>query len=351
MTSSGMAAIFLAITNICKAGDHFIASASLYGGTETLFRHTLPRFGIQATFIPEITPEKVREAVRPETRLVFMETLGNPKGDVPDIAAVADAAHRFGLPLFVDNTFCPIICKVFRHGADVCIHSLTKWIGGHGNSIGGIIIDGGSFDWGCGRFPEFTTPDDSYHGIKYWERFKEVPGMGNVAFVLKARLQGMRNMGMCPSPMNAFLILQGLETLPLRIRAQCENALSLAKWLRAHPGVAWVNYTGLDEHPSHAAAARYLEGGYGAVLGFGIKGGCEAAKRLIDALSLTSHLANVGDAKTLAIHPASTTHRQLAPEAQASCGITPEFIRVSVGLEDIDDLKTDFSRAIEKALP
>ena len=348
-TSSGIAAIFLAVTNLVGAGDHIVASSSLYGGTDTLFRFTLPRFGVETTFIQDISPEKVRGAIRDTTKLVYLETIGNPKGDVPDIAGIAAAAHEAGVPLFVDNTFAPVICRPIEHGADVVIHSMTKWICGHGTSIGGIIVDSGRFEWNNGRFPGFTEPDESYHGLVYWDAFHAAPGMGNVAFVLKARVQGMRNMGMCPSPFNSFLFLQGLETLPLRMERQCRNALELALWLQAHPRVGWVNYTGLPEHPRHAAAARYLRGGFGAVLGFGIKGGRAAGEAFIDAVKLASHLANVGDAKTLVLHPASTSHQQMSEEAQRAAGVTPDFIRVAVGLEDIEDLKADFDQALRAA--
>ncbi|MBM3216046.1 O-acetylhomoserine aminocarboxypropyltransferase/cysteine synthase [Candidatus Poribacteria bacterium] len=344
-TSSGMAAIMLAITNVAQVGDHIITSASLYGGTETFFRYTLPRFGIETTYIDDMTPDRVKAAIKPNTKLVFGESIGNPKGDVLDLQGIADAAHAEGVPFFIDNTFAPVLCKVFDYGVDISIHSCTKWIGGHGTSIGGVIVDSGKFDWSTGRFPEFTTPDPSYHGIVYWDALGNVPGMGNVAFIIKARVQGMRNMGMCASPFNAFLFLQGLETLPLRIQAHSANALALAHWLKAHPKVAWVNYTGLEEHPYHAQAKRYLKGGFGSVFGFGIRGGYEAARKFIDSVKMASHLANVGDAKTLVLHPASTSHSQLSEEAQRACGLSPEFVRVSVGLENVEDIQADFDQA------
>jgi len=348
-TASGMSAIFLAVTNLAAAGDHILASASLYGGTETLFRHTLPRFGIEVTTIDEITAAKITTAIRPATKLVYVETIGNPKGDVPDIGGIARAAHAAGVPLFVDNTFAPLICRPIEHGADVVIHSTTKWIGGHGTSIGGILVDGGCFDWSSGRFPEFTNPDPSYHGIVYWDAFRDLPGVGNAAFALKARLQGLRNLGPCPSPFNSFLHLQGLETLPVRMAAHCRNTQCLAEWLRRHPAVAWVNYVGLPDHPYHAVAKRYLKGGFGAVLGFGVRGGRAAGAKFINAVKLASHLANVGDAKTLVIHPASTTHQQLSEEALLACGVTPEFIRVAVGIEHIDDITADFDQALRSS--
>ncbi len=347
--SSGMAAIFLAVTNLVRQGDHIVSSASLYGGTETLFRYTLPRYGVETTFLPDISPGQVRRALRENTRLVYIETIGNPKGDVPDIAGIASAAHAAGVPLFVDNTFAPVICRPIEHGADVVLHSMTKWIGGHGTSIGGVLVDSGRFPWNNGRFPEFIEPDPSYHGLVYWDAFHDVPGQGNVAFAVKARVQGMRNFGMCPSPFNSFLFLQGLETLPLRMERHCRNALELALWLREHPRVRWVNYTGLPEHPWHESATRYLDGGFGAVLGFGIAGGRAAGEAFIDAVELASHLANVGDAKTLVLHPASTSHQQMSEEAQRAAGVTPDFIRVAVGLEDIEDIKADFDQALAAA--
>lgn len=349
-TSSGMAAIFLSIHNIAGAGDHVVSSASLYGGTETLFRHTFPKFGIGVTFMDGIDGRQVREAIRPNTKAVYLETIGNPNGDVPDLSAIAKAAHEHGVPVIVDNTFAPVLCRPIEHGADIVILSCTKWVGGHGTSIGGVIVDGGRFDWSSGRFPEFTSPDPSYHGLQYWKAFRDVPGAGNLAYILKARLQGMRNLGMCLGPFNAFLFLQGLETLPLRIRQQCCNTLALARWLRAHRNVEWVTYTGLPDHPSHRIAKRYLKGGFGAVLGFGIRGGRRAGERFINAVKLASHLANVGDAKTLVLHPASTSHQQMAEEAQRAAGVTPEFIRVAVGLENIEDIKADFDQALRKAV-
>jgi len=339
--ASGMAAIFTAIVTVARAGDHIVAAASLYGGTETLFRHSLPRFGISVTFLPEFTPAAVQAAIRPETKVVYCETIGNPKGDVPDFTAIAGVAHAAGVPLFVDNTFAPLICRPLEHGADVTVLSTTKWIGGHGTSIGGVLVDGGRFDWAAsGRFPEFTEPDASYHGIRYAADF------GNAAFAVKARLQAMRNLGACPSPFNSFLHLQGVETLPLRMPRHCSNTLQLAEWLKRHPRVDWVSYCGLPDHPWHATAQRYFTGGFGAVLGFGIKGGRAAGERFINAVKLASHLANVGDARTLVIHPASTTHQQLDEAALQAAGVTPEFIRVAVGLENLADIQADFDQAM-----
>ncbi len=346
-TSSGMAAIFLAVTNITQAGDHIISSASLYGGTETLFRYTLPRFGIEVTFIEDFEPKKIEKAIKPNTRLIFAETIGNPKGDVPDIKPIADLAHKNGLPLFLDNTFAPVLCKPIEHGTDIVIYSSTKWIGGHGTSIGGLIVDSGKFDWSSGRFPEFTMPDPSYHGLIYHDALGNVPGMGNIAFIIKARVQGLRNIGMCASPFNSFLAIQGIETLPLRMKAHCENALKLAEHLKNHKLVSWVNYLGLPEHPWHKTGKKYLVGGFGSVFGFGIKGGSASAVKFIKAVKLASHLANVGDAKTLVIHPDSTTHQQMSEEAKKASGINPEFIRTSVGIENIEDIIADFDQALE----
>ncbi len=346
LTSSGMAAIFLSIHNITSVGDHIVASASLYGGTDTLFRHTLPRLGVQVTILDEFTPATVAAAITDKTKAVYGETIGNPKGDVPDLAGIAKAAHAAGIPLIIDNTFAPILCRPIEHGADIVVHSCTKWIGGHGTSVGGVIVDSGNFDWSSGRFPEFTTPDESYHGLVYWDALGNVPEMGNIAYIIKARIDGMRNIGLCPSPFNAFLFLQGLETLPLRMKQHCANTLELALWLQQHDKVEWVTYTGLPEHPWHDTAQKYLKGGFGAVLGFGVKGGYEAGMKFINSVKLASHLANVGDAKTLVLHPASTSHQQMSNEAQAAAGITPEFIRVAVGIEDIEDIKKDFDQAL-----
>jgi len=349
LTSSGMGAIFLAVHTLAGTGDHIVVSRSLYGGTETMLRYTLPKIGIAVTFLDDIDAEQVKTAIRPNTKAVYLETVGNPKGDVPDLEEIAAAAHAANVPLVADNTFAPILCRPIEHGVDIVIHSCTKWIGGHGTSIGGVVVDSGHFDWSTGRFPEFTEPDPSYHGLVYWDALSNVPGMGNVAFIVKARVQGMRNIGMCPSPFNAFLFLQGLETLPLRIRQQSANTLELATWLQRHDRVAWVNYTGLPDHPWHAAGKKYLQGGFGAVLGFGIQGGKAAGEAFINRCKLASHLANVGDAKTLVLHPASTSHQQMTEEAQRAAGVTPEFIRVAVGLEAVEDIVADFEQALRGA--
>ena len=346
-TSSGMAAIFLAITNIAKAGDHIISSGSLYGGTETLFRHTLPGFGIEVTFLEEFTAENIQNAIRPNTKAVYGETIGNPKGDVPDFSSIAAKAHEHRIPVIIDNTFAPIICKPFKYGVDIVVHSTTKWIGGHGTSIGGVIVDSGKFNWSSGRFSEFTQPDPSYHGIVYWDALNNVPGAGNIAYIIKVRVQGMRNIGMCPSPTNSFNTIQGLETLALRVFKHNENALKLAQFLKKHPLVTSVNYTGLPEHLYHSIAKKYLEGGFGSVMTFEIKGGSAAGRKFVDNIKLAKHLANVGDTRTLVIHPDSTTHQQLSDESKLVAGVTPGLIRVSVGIEDIEDIISDIDQAIK----
>jgi len=338
VTASGMAAVFLALHNLASAGDHIVASTSLYGGTNTLFRRTFKKLGVSVSFVAP-TGKAMAAAIRENTRAVYCETIGNPQCDVPDLDAISAAAHAAGVPVVVDNTFAPVICRPFEHGADVVIHSTSKWIGGHGTVIGGVIIDGGRFDWASPRFPDFNTPDAGYGGLVYAR-------LGNTAYITKARAQGMFDIGLCASPLNSFLFLQGLETLGLRMARHCENTLAVAQWLKQHPAVAWVNYPGLPEHPDHAVAKRMLNGGFGGVLGFGLKGGKAAGENFINRVKLASHAANVGDAKTLVIHPASTTHGQLTPDQLAAANITPEFVRVSVGLEDIADIKADFNQAL-----
>lgn len=345
-TASGMSAIFLAVTAIAGVGDHIVASSSLYGGTETLFRYTLPKFGIEVTFIDEFTGEKVASAIKDNTKLVYGETIGNPKGDIADFDTVVAAAHAEKLPVIIDNTFAPVLCKPFDFGVDIIVYSCTKWIGGHGTSLGGMIVDSGNFDWSQGRHPEFTEPDPSYGGAVFWDALGNVPGLGNIAYVTKIRVDGMRNIGPCLSPYNSFQLIQGVETLPLRMKQHNENAIKLAEWLDSNDLVEWVNFTGLEKHSSHELAKKYLRGGFGSVLGFGIKGGEEAGKKFIDSVKVAKHLANVGDAKTLVIHPWTTTHAQLSPEAKALAGINEEFIRVSVGLENIEDIIADFAQAL-----
>lgn len=343
-TASGQAAITLAICNIARAGQEIVSSQSLYGGTYTLFRYTLARMGIKVRFVDASDPENFAKATTQATRAFYVETIGNPKLDVPDIAAIAELAHAAGVPLIVDNTFAtPYLCRPIEHGADIVVHSATKFLGGHGTSIGGVIVDGGRFDWGNGRFPELTEADPSYHGLRYWETF------GNRAYIVKARRQLLRDLGCCLSPFNAFLFLQGLETLHLRMQRHSENAMAVAEFLQDHPAVSWVAYPGLPQHPSHALASKYLRGGYGAVIAFGIKGGVEAGKRFIESLELFSLLANVGDAKSLVIHPASTTHQQLTPEEQEAAGVTPDLVRLSIGIEDPEDLISDLDQALNRA--
>ena len=339
--SSGMAAITAAVVNICGARQHVVASNSLYGGTATLFSHTLPKLGIDVTFVDPGDPSNFAQAIKDNTRLVYIESIGNPKNDVLDYAEIAKVAHAHGVPVVCDNTvMTPILFRPIAHGIDVVVHSCTKFIGGHGNSIGGAIVDAGRFDWAGGRFPELTEPDPSYHGLKYVETF------GNLAYILKARVTVLRDTGACLSPFNAFLFLQGLETVHLRMPRHSENALKLAQWLQAQPQVTWVNYPGLESHPDYARAVKYMPGGQGAILGFGLKDGAEAGIKLINNVKLASHLANIGDSKTLVIHPASTTHQQLTDQEQLAAGVTPDYIRVSVGTEHIDDIIADFEQAL-----
>jgi O-acetylhomoserine (thiol)-lyase len=340
--SSGMAAITAAVLNICRSGQHIVSSGSLYGGTVTMFSHTLPRLGVDVTFVDAHDPANFTKAIRDNTRLIYIESLGNPKNDVLDYAAIAKVAHEHGLPVVCDNTvMTPILFRPFEHGIDVVVHSCTKYVGGHGSSIGGAIVDSGKFDWGNGRYPELTEPDPSYHGMKFFETF------GPLAYIIKARVTMLRDTGACLSPFNAFLMLQGLETIHLRMPRHCENALTLAKWLEKQSRVQWVNYPGLASHPDHAKAAKYLPKGCGGIIGFGIKGGQDAGVKFINSVKLASHLANIGDSKTLVIHPASTTHQQLSGEEQLAAGVTPDYIRVSVGTEHIDDIIADFDQALK----
>ncbi|HLI88336.1 MAG TPA: homocysteine synthase [Ktedonobacteraceae bacterium] len=345
-TASGQAAETLALLNLAGAGDEIISSTSLYGGTYNLFHYTLPKLGINVRFVDSRDPENFRAAINERTRAIYAETVGNPRLDTLDIRAVAAIAHEHGLPLIVDNTMpTPYLVQPLKHGADIVIHSATKFIGGHGTSIGGVIVDGGKFDWAAsGRFPAFTDPDPSYHGIRYVESF------GPLAYIIKARVQLMRDLGAATTPFNSWLFLQGLETLPLRMERHSQNALRIAEFLEGHPAVNWVNYPGLKSHPQHEIAARYHTHGYGAILGFGIKGGLEAGKRLIRHIELFSHLANIGDARSLIIHPASTTHSQLTPDEQFETGVTPDFIRLSVGLETVEDLIEDLDQALRAAV-
>lgn len=346
--ASGQAAETLAILTILKAGDEIVSANSLYGGTYNLFRHTLPKMGIKVTFVDPSDPNNFRKALNPKVKLFYAEMVGNPKLDTLDVEAVANIAHEAGIPLMVDNTMpTPALVQPIKWGADIVVHSTTKFIGGHGTSIGGVIVDSGKFDWGNGNFPDFTSPDPSYHGLVLWDLPEPLKSM---SFILKARLQMMRDIGACMSPFNAFLFLQGLETLHLRMERHSDNAMKVARFLEEHPCVSWVSYPGLPSHPSHETAKKYHKGGrYGAIVGFGIKGGYEAGKQFINELKLFSLLANIGDAKSLVIHPASTTHQQLTPEEQLETGVTPDFIRLSIGIEDVEDIIADLDQALRKA--
>jgi O-acetylhomoserine (thiol)-lyase len=349
--SSGQAAETLGILNLAQAGDEIVSTTSLYGGTYNLFAHTLPKLGITVHFCPP-TPDGVRAALTPKTKLVYSESIGNPDLLTLDIAGVAEVAHAAGVPLMIDNTLpTPYLVRPLEHGADLVVHSLTKFLGGHGTSIGGIIVDGGRFDWtASGKFPGFTEPDPSYHGLVYAEVFSAANFGANIAYIIKARVQGLRDIGAALSPFNAFLILQGIETLPLRMERHSQNAMAIARFLSEHPKVSWVNYPGLPGHPAYERATHYHRNGlFGAILGFGIKGGLEAGRRFIETTQLFSHLANVGDAKSLVIHPATTTHSQLTAEAQAATGVTPDYVRLSVGLETVSDLIADLDQALAKS--
>lgn len=340
--SSGQAAEVIALLTICKKGDEIVSGSSIYGGTHNLFKHTFNNFGINVKFVDSDDPNSFKDAITEKTKALYVETIANPTLNVPDFEELAEIAHQAGIPLIVDNTFAsPYLCKPIEHGADIVLHSTTKYIAGHGNSIGGIIVDGGNFDWDTGRFPGLVEPDPSYHGVKFQEEF------GEAAFITKARVQLLRDLGSSPSPFNSFLTLTGLETLSLRMERHSENALYLAKILEEDERVEWVNYPGLKNHDSYNNAEKYLENGYSGMLTFGIKGGKKAAEKFINNLEIFLHLANVGDAKSLAIHPASTTHQQLSEEDLVKTGITPGLIRLSVGIEDVRDLKADLEQALE----
>ena len=348
--ASGQAAITSAILNIAKAGENIVSASQLYGGTYTLFRYTLPKLGIEVRFADAETPETFEPLIDDKTRAVYGDTVGNPKMNVFPFEEVSAVCKKHKLPLVIDSTVAsPACCRPLEHGANIVIHSLTKFIGGHGTSIGGIVVDGGNFDWGSGRFDEFTEPDPSYHGLVHWDAFKafEPAGGANIAYIMKMRLQWLRDVGNCISPFNAHQILQGIETLTLRMERHCSNALKVAEFLDQHDAVEWVNYPGLADNQHHDAATKYFDPKHhGALVGFGVKGGLEAGGKFIDSLQLFSHLANIGDAKSLAIHPATTTHQQLGPEEQIAAGVTPDFVRLSVGLEDIDDLLADLEQAL-----
>jgi len=349
--SSGQAAQLIAVATIAEAGDNIVSSSYLYGGTYNQFKVAFARLGIEARFVDGDDPSDFEALIDDRTKAVYLESIGNPRFNVPDIPAIAEAAHRNGAPLIVDNTFgaAGYLIRPIEHGADIVVASATKWIGGHGTSIGGVIVDSGSFDWRSGRFPAFTEPSPGYHGLVFADVFGPDSAFGNIAFAIRARVESLRDLGPALSPFNSFLFLQGLETLSLRAQRHVDNALELARWLEARDDVAWVEYPGLESHPYHENAKRLLRNGYGAVLTFGARGGAETARRFIDSVELASHLANVGDAKTLVIHPNSTTHQQLTEEEQAAAGVRPDQIRVSVGIEHIDDIKADFEQAFDKA--
>ncbi len=343
--ASGQSAISLALLNLAQAGDEIVSADNLYGGTYTLFHYTFKRLGIKVNFVPSGDLAAFQKAITPKTKAIYGESIGNPKLNVADLEGISNIAHKNGIPFILDNTSSPYLLRPIDHGVDIVVYSATKFIGGHGTSLGGLIIDSGKFDWTNGRFPLISGPDPSYHGIDFVEALKP---LGNIAYIIKARVCLLRDLGPAVSPFNSFLFLQGLETLPLRMVRHSENALAVAKFLAKHPKVSWVNYPGLDNSPEKERAKKYLPKGAGAIIGFGIKGGLEAGKKFIDALELVSHLANIGDAKSLAIHPATTTHQQLTPDEQLATGVTPDFVRLSIGLEHVDDIIADIDNALTK---
>jgi len=345
--SSGQAATTFAILGVTQLGDNIVSANNLYGGTYQLFHYTMPKLGREVTFVDSRNPEAFRKAITPKTRAIFAETVGNPKLDVPDFEALAKIAHEAGIPLIVDNTVGIGLVKPIDYGVDIIVSSATKYIGGHGTSIGGVVVDSGKFAWNNGKFPEFTEPDPSYHGLLFWDVFGNFPGMGNVAFIIKLRVQLLRDLGSCLSPFNAFQLLQGLETLELRVKQHSASALEIARFLKTHPLVKWVVYPGLSEDPGNANASKYMKRGFSGILGFGIKGGLEAGRKFINSVKLFSHLANIGDAKSLVIHPASTTHQQLTAEEQEQTGVTADYVRLSIGLEDVADIKSDIEQALQ----
>lgn len=345
-TASGQSAITIALLNIARAGDEIVAADNLYGGSYNLLHYTFPRLGIKVHFVPSEDLGALERAITPKVKAVYAESIGNPKLDVADLEGISKIAHAHGLPLVLDNTVSPYLLRPFEHGVDIAVYSATKFIGGHGTSIGGVIVDSGKFDWSSGKFPLISEPDPSYHGLDFIEALKP---LGNLAYIIKARVTLLRDLGPALSPFNSFQFLQGLETLHLRLVRHSENALAVAKFLERHPKVTWTSYPGLEASPQYAKAKKYLPRGAGAILGFGIQGGAAAGARFIDSLKLISHVANVGDAKSLAIHPATTTHQQLSPEEQLRTGVTPDYVRLSVGLEHIDDILGDVSQALSVA--
>ncbi|KAA3614684.1 MAG: O-acetylhomoserine aminocarboxypropyltransferase/cysteine synthase [Calditrichaeota bacterium] len=350
-TASGQSAQLLAIANVAQAGENIVSTSLLYGGTYNQFKVTLPRLGIDVKFVEGDDPENFEKLIDEKTKALYIESIGNPRLNIPNFEAIAEVAHKNDIPLIVDNTFgaAGYLARPFDFGADIITASATKWIGGHGTSIGGVIVDSGRFNWGNGKFPVFTEPNPGYHGLKFWEVFGEDGPFGNIAFIIRARVEGLRDLGPALSPFNSFLFLQGLETLSLRVERHCQNALQLAQWLEQHPKVDWVWYPGLESHPYHQSAKKYLrDGHFGSILSFGIKGGLEAGKKFINNVELASLLANVGDAKTLVIHPASTTHQQLSDDEQKTSGVLQDQVRVSVGIEHINDIIADFDQALDQ---
>lgn len=346
--ASGQAANTYALLNLSLPGDEIVSANNLYGGTYQLFNYTFPELGRKVNFVESTDLKAIKNAITDKTKAIFAESIGNPKLDIPDYKGIAEIAHNAGIPFVVDNTTGVGLVKPIEHGADITTLSATKFIGGHGTSIGGVIVDSGNFNWGNGNFPILTDPDPSYHGLKFWETFGDFPGLGNVAYIMRARVRLLRDMGAALSPFNGFLFLQGLETLDLRVKKHSENAFEVAKFLKDHPSVNWVIYPGFEDDPAHELASKYLNGGYGALIGFGIRGGLEAGKKFIENTELLSHLANIGDAKSLVIHPASTTHQQLTPEQQAETGVTEDFVRLSIGLENVEDIIADIDQALSK---
>ena len=344
--ASGQSAITLALFNIAQAGDEIVSADNLYGGTYNLFHYTFPKFGVKVNFVKSNDLAAFEKAITPKTKAVYAESIGNPKLDVADLEGIAKVAHKHGIPFILDNTVSPYLLRPFDHGVDIAVYSATKFIGGHGTSIGGLIVDSGKFNWTNGKFPLMAGADPSYHGINFVEALKP---LGNIAYIIKARVTLLRDMGPALSPFNSFLFLQGFETLHLRIVRHSENALAVAKYLKKHPKVSWINYPGLDDSPEKERVKKYLPKGAGAILGFGIKGGAVAGKKFIDSLELISHLANIGDAKSLAIHPATTTHQQLSAEEQLATGVTADFIRLSIGIENVEDIIADIEQALAKA--
>lgn len=353
-TSSGQAAQFLTITNILQAGENFVTSSYLYGGTFNQFKVSFKRLGIEARFADLDNPDSFRQYIDDKTKAIYIETIGNPKLSIPDFEKFAALAKEYDLPLIVDNTFAAAgyLFRPLEHGANIVVEAATKWIGGHGTSIGGVIVDGGNYNWGNGKFPQFSEPSEGYQGLNFWEVFGEGNPLGlpNIAFAIRARVEGLRDFGPCQSPFNAWLLIQGLETLSLRVQRTVDNALALAKWLEQHESVEFVWYPGLESNEYHQLAKKYLKNGFGGVLQFGIKGGLESGRKFINSLKLVSHLANVGDTKTLAIHPASTTHEQLSESERENAGVLPNLVRISLGIEHIEDIKADFEQAFKQAL-